>query len=579
MFHKFALCVCCLLLFTSVGVYAQEDDKLGTEQVDVIKPYTPEISDAFKMKEIPKDNDSTAVIKKEVAYVISSVPVASTFVPTKPTAARVPRVKKERLFDSYVSLSLGNFVNGNLDFYTSRALNRDETIDVGMKVNSSQGGINEVRLEDGFLDARVDVSYKQDLRDLNWGADFGYQFQRYNWYGLPDIPELTEEVVSNIDEEQNFQSFFFSGNLAMEDSYIQGGEALIRLSKGDYGAAETRAYANPSFEVPIAGENINLGTTLDWVIGSFDRSFESADAAQKFNFLKAGGSPSLVILRDNLTVNLGASVYFGWDIENGNADVFVYPNVTASYRIIDETLIAYAGVVGDLEQNSYYDFFQDNRYVSPTLFIQPTDKEYDGFAGIKGKLLPTVGYDLKASYISEINRPLFVANGLRDDFATTNQGYAFGNSFGVVYDDINTIALQAESTIDVAQNFKMNLKAAYFNYTTEQERTAWNLPEITASVSGEYQIEKWFAGADIFYMGPREDIDFTMITPEEPQPFATLDSFLDLNIHGGYRFNDQLIAFAKVNNIFGNNYERWFNTPVQGIQAMGGLTYKFDIGN
>ena len=71
----------------SFGIYtgfAQEKDKeseLGTEVVEIIKPYSPSISDAFKIKAIPQSLDSISGEKKTVTYEINSVPVASTFTP------------------------------------------------------------------------------------------------------------------------------------------------------------------------------------------------------------------------------------------------------------------------------------------------------------------------------------------------------------------------------------------------------------------------------------------------------------------------------------------------------------------
>ena len=58
---------------------------------------------------------------------------------------------------------------------------------------------------------------------------------------------------------------------------------------------------------------------------------------------------------------------------------------------------------------------------------------------------------------------------------------------------------------------------------------------------------------------------------------VTLDSFIDINAHVGYRFNDRLSVFAKANNIANQNYQRWVNFPVQQFQIMGGATYKFDF--
>ena len=70
-------------LFFFVLGFSQEQrqtkDTIDTDVVNVVKPYAPKVSDAFKIKEIPTLEDNTNSTKKEVRYNIFSIPVASTF--------------------------------------------------------------------------------------------------------------------------------------------------------------------------------------------------------------------------------------------------------------------------------------------------------------------------------------------------------------------------------------------------------------------------------------------------------------------------------------------------------------------
>jgi outer membrane receptor protein involved in Fe transport len=98
----------------------------------------------------------------------------------------------------------------------------------------------------------------------------------------------------------------------------------------------------------------------------------------------------------------------------------------------------------------------------------------------------------------------------------------------------------------------------------------------------DYQIsDQWFMGANLFFVGEREDLVATAQANTPPNLFPstiiTLDSFFDANAHLGYRFNDQLSVFAKASNIANNNYQRWSNFQVQGFQALAGVSYKFDF--
>ncbi len=57
-----------LLLLTSTLIFSQDKrkDTLDTEVINVVKPYTPTVSDAFKIKVAPEINDSNIGKKKPI---------------------------------------------------------------------------------------------------------------------------------------------------------------------------------------------------------------------------------------------------------------------------------------------------------------------------------------------------------------------------------------------------------------------------------------------------------------------------------------------------------------------------------
>jgi hypothetical protein len=62
------------------------------------------------------------------------------------------------------------------------------------------------------------------------------------------------------------------------------------------------------------------------------------------------------------------------------------------------------------------------------------------FAGLKGKIVNNVSYNIRGSYINERNRALFRSNDYSEN--RSNEDYAYGNSFQVVYDDMKTVSFQ-----------------------------------------------------------------------------------------------------------------------------------------
>ncbi|WP_298535012.1 TonB-dependent receptor [uncultured Algibacter sp.] len=555
----------------------KKNDTLTTGVIDVVKPYTPTISDAFKVKEVPNIEDETTETKKEIDYNIFSFPVASTFTPAKGKAAVVEKKSPVKLYDNYASLGLGTYNTILGEVYLNHALNRYENIGGYVSHHSSGGGIDEVVLDDDFINSKLEVNYTSKQRDLTWNIDGGVQFQHYNWYGISDIFKEDSDLINSLDVGHSYFDAYVGGELTFEDTYINSGSVFFRHFSDNQGSGENRFIARAKVDVPINDIEISTGFKIDYLGGGFDRNYFSSSELNYSNF-QIGLSPTFQLREDDLTVNVGVSLFYLNDIEFGKSKFFIYPNVSATYRVVDDVLIAYGGVTGGLIQNSYHGFANENPFVSPTLFITPTDQVYNVFVGLKGKVSSTMSYNVSGSYIADKNKALFKSNIIKN--ITAENTYEYGNSFGITYDDIETFGISGELKVDVNRNFKLGLKGEYFVYETDGEAEAWNLPDMNASVFFDYQIDKhWFTGANLFFVGERKDqvaLEETLV-PADLMRTVTLDSFFDVNAHVGYHINDEFSFFAKVNNIANQQYQKWVNYPVQGIQFLAGATYKFDF--
>ncbi len=551
-----------------------DDDPLGTEVVNIVKPYTPSISDAFKVKETPQLNDSVSTQKQAVEYNIFSVPVASTFTPAKGTAAKIEKTKKVKLYDNYATLGFGNFTTGVAELYSNFQLSRTDNVGVFLKHNSSQGDIDGIRADANFFDTQLDLNYTSRQRDASYRLDAGIGHQSYNWYGFNEAFDiLSDEQVASLDIAQNYFSGYVGGSIAVEDSFFDNVSAKVKYLADSYSSSEFNVIIQPEFTFPIADNAVKVAVDVNYLSGSF---FEGLFTPETINYshLNAGISPSLAIVKDDLSLNLGLSAYVNLDTENSESDIYIYPNVQASYRVVDEILIAYAGAEGGLKQNSFNDFKEINPFISPTLNITPTSTTYDAFGGIKGKLTNAVAYNVRAGYKSETDRAFFVSN----PYSTSldSEGYKFGNSFDVVYDDTNTITVFGELKTELSQNLIVGVNATFNNYSTDALLEAYNAPSLQATLFSTFNItEQLYGGVSVFYVGEREDINGD-IAADLLDPTVTLDGFVDLNANLGYRVNERLSVFAKGSNLIGDNYEKWYNYNVQGIQILGGATYKFD---
>ena len=568
-----------IILFISLNGYlswSQERDKdtIDTNVIDVVKPYTPSVSDAFKVKEEPNLDDDVNTAKKEIQYNIFSFPVASTFTPAKGKAAVLDKEKPPKLFDNYASLGFGNYTTVLGEVYLNHALSRTESVGGYLSHHSSQGGIEDVLLDDNFLNTKLSANYTSNLRDLSWNVEVGGLHQKYNWYGIAQ-PLFNQQTADSLAVAHTFYGANVGGDVTFEDTYIESVSALFRYFGDNNGSSENRFSLKGTFSIPITDFEIKTDIYVDFLGGSFDRNYFT-DTEIRYGNFNIGLAPVYRLIQDDLTLDLGVSFFYLNDTEFGDNKFYIYPNIAASYRLVDEILIAYGGIKGGLNQNTYYNFAQVNPFVSPTLLITPTDQQYNGYIGLKGKISNSMSYDIHGSYIADRDRALFINN----DITITQEDYTYGNSFGIVYDDVSTFSIGGELNVDVNRNFTLGLKGDYYVYNVDEQAEAWNLPDIEASLFMDYQINKqWFAGASLFFVGERKDQFYlnSMIFPATPQ-VVTLNSFFDVNVNVGYHINDRFSVYARGNNLAGNNYNRWRRIyPVQGIQFLGGATYKFDF--
>jgi hypothetical protein len=581
---KFNIIALILVVFGIQFSFAQvKDENIGSEVVNIVKPYTPTISDAFKVKETPVLQDEEEQKKELIQYNIFSFPVASTFTPAKGKAAGVDKVEKEKLYNNYATLGFGNYPTINAELFITQNLSRSNYVGGMLRHLSSQGGIKDLVLDDKFYNTSLDVTYGVRERDMSWNVDLGVKNQIYNWYGLPTESIFFDDpTIAGIDSKQTYNTIALGGKMSFKDGIFNDASMQFKRFSDGLDSGENRFFIKPNFDFDVMNQKIKADFVVDYVGGSFDRMYD-VDSELKYSTIIAGTKPSILYQQDDLSVQIGAGLYYATTKINGESDgkIFIYPNIKASYKLVGDILVAYAGAEGDLEQNSYADFVDQNPFVSPTLFIAPTDNKFDLYIGMKGKLANSVAFNVRASNKNQADRALFVSNGF-DETGTNTNGYAYGNSFGVVYDDLNTLSIFGELKADFSKNVTFGINGTYNNYSTDTQAEAWNLPQLKIGSTVDFDInEKWYAGANVFFVGERKDlvkVQSDIIFPiMYENKIENLDSYFDLNAHVGYKYNAKLTAFLKGNNLANQQYNRWANFQVQGIQVLLGANYKFDF--
>ncbi|MGB5981258.1 MAG: hypothetical protein WBG46_03865 [Nonlabens sp.] len=552
----------------------EEEDRLNGGTITVVKAYDPTISDAFKVNSIPQINDTTKVKKKPVTYRIFSVPVASTYTPITGGLDKLRPRERAKYFDNYARLGLGNYVNILGEFAGNFEIDRNSDFGVFLNHNSSQGGIDEVEAENGFSDTALDLSYGARSREMNWGVTGGGRYRTANWYG--DFENTPNPLTEDSDVGLNYINYGLGGRAEFFGKTFEKIEVKFSGISSGEDASEFRIQARPELMFDIMDTDANIAAEVDYLSGSFGTQ-GIFPVPEDYSYLNTGLNPSINLYGDQYKAELGARLNYIQDLENSEGEFKVYPDINASYILVEDLLVGYTKIGGGLDLNSLAGFADENLFLAPSIFIAPTDRQIDAQLGIRGKLTSQFAYKVYGGYRIEENRNFYITDTGFNPFNTSTEPEAWesGNVFYTRYADLNTATAGAALTFDNGNGLDITLKGAYMSYDVENGDTFENvpsqLPEITADLIAGYQInEKWNAGATLYFVGEREA--FRIGSGVE-----TLDGFVDLNLDVTYKINPKLSAFLRGNNLTGGNYEFYSGYPVQSLQVLGGAVYKFDF--
>jgi len=564
-----------IFILSSISVVAQEksektkvNDTLSTESVIVIKTFNPTINDAFKIKLTPNFDEQESTVKKSLDYKIDSVPVASLFVPKKTKSVDVKKEKPISQFSNYAKLLVGNYLNINAEVFSAIEIDRDSQFSISLDHLSSQGGIDDVLLENNYHDTGLQLTYSKQTKNLDWSTDLEFQYQFYNWYGSPDtLVNFSDDQVANTDVGHNFIDFNAGAQLYFDNNIFRSAKVRLRHFNDDFDSSENNIIIKPEFNLSLDDIDVKIPLVLDYLSGTFTDNY--LFFPEKYSVLNLGVSPSVAINFQGVDVEVGLSGYISADSENDETRFFVYPNITANYEIPYYNISVYGGVTGGLIQNTYHNAVTENVYTSPELILTPTSQMFNIFAGAKGSLQGDLGYEAKASFSIEKDKPLWIKN---PELQVENSAIPYGlnNSFSYVYDDVAIGKIDLKLNYDVENSYGVSLSTIFSAYGVDNQEEAWNLPSVKVNLQGNYFFtEKIKLTTGLFYIGSRNDID------QINSRTVDVDGYFDANIQLDYKITDQWKAYLLGNNLTASSYEQWQDYKVQSIQFLVGAKYQF----
>lgn len=534
--------------------YVNAQEKL-VKEVQVVKPYEPTISDAYKITHLPKITDTVKTIP-EIKYILQTKPMNVGYTVTPITPAKMVGEPLSKLYNSYVKIGLGTKMLPMVEAYVNNKRSKDYTIGAYYKFLNSIGQAtfdNDEKEFAGFSDNDLRFFGKKYIKSSVIQGDLGLLSNTRYFYGYDT---RIDTILQKDNIKQNFLTLDLNANY--KSNYVDSTHI-------NYDFGVNLDYIKDNFEnnelgFKITGD-VNRIFTKEMVgVNVAIEHYSTSESIDSSNNTIIRINPWLGIFGDKWRVKAGINI--NSDLRGDNSKALYYPVGHLEYDMANHYLIPYAGVDGKLEVNNFQKMSQINPFLVPGTGVLNTDHKFILYGGIRGNFNSTTYYNFKVSYALIDNMPFFINDLVNSD--------SIGNKFGVVYDDIKLLNYFGEISVSPSEALSFHVKANYKDYEMTNEAKPWHKSNFDLEFTTRYNLrQKIILKADILSIGKR------YVKLDDNGSIGELESAIDINFGAEYRYSRVLSGFIQLNNLLSDGYYEWNYYPTYGFNILLGITYSF----
>lgn len=548
------------LLLIGGSVFSQTD--LKSDTFKVVKEYQPTLINANKISSEPEiDDDLKIDLDLDYSFISKQVPVSFQVEPIK--AARIKGEPLVKLYNGYARIGVGNSLVPFGELYYNNSRSKEYSIGGHAQYFNMVEGNSIKGLDNSQM--HFEVFGKRFWKRNTLTSKVSFDRQNFNYYGYYNLdrPVNQQELPKN-QLEQHYNKIGFDLGLAStkQDSFNirHSGNIAYNQTGNSSGNQEYNVRFNGNVKQFKNNELYNLDVILD---------YNQYDFNQDNTII--GLRPQISTIGEKFRINAGLGVYVN---AANSADFHFYPLAEIKYNVIDDILVPYLGVNGQIERVNYGSLTTENLFVAEDINFRNTNEKYNLYAGLRGTLSKKFSFNLSGSLRKTDDAYLYVQQ--------PNTNGSLSKEYFLVFDEIQELGFKGEFAYTVNDKLKIYGLANYTSYSQEEQQEAWHKPELKASVSASYNLKsKILVKADLIYFGEQfargeQVVNQTLVATNDVEyNVVKLDGIFDANLNVEYRYTKRLSAFVQFNNIAGINYEKYKDYPTQGFNVWGGFTYGF----
>ncbi len=552
----------------AVTVFAQPGN-LGQLELKVTDKYKARVGEATKVSDFPDFKDTTTS-KIPVNYSIVSQPIGVKFDPDPIQPARIAKIPVEDLHQGLVRIGAGLYNTFLGEVYYNSGRSSKYSYGFSGQHFSTQSGVRDLAYEsNGMSRNHVNAYLNRFYKNLTWSTKAYGRFDKVSYYGLGTADTARFSGEEEIPEPPYnwYRQFGIQSNLVSPDDKAMGWTRKLGIDyyflSDNYNTQENNFKLLSSYALPAKDQTIDLDLNLQY----FNTVYDSlSDFDQSYFTLQI--RPHIETYVNDFLFKFGLNLYYNSLMtsleDEGDGDIYFFPEVKVSYPIVEDVLTTYAGIEGHLQHNTVRSLVNDNPFIDPGQFLTPT-RTTDIYLGMNGVISSATSFNLRGGFKD--------ANGLALYYR--NPFYAFDSiapGISVLYDDADIFYASGELAINLKNNLQLNLSGTLQSFQMKNVKKAWHRPAFTAKLGAGYTIkEKIRLKGDIRYVGPRVAFN------QEDNPLADSDlpGYVNANLGVEYLYNSRLSAFINVYNLLNTPYDYYLGYQAQNINFLFGIGYQF----
>lgn len=517
---------------------ANAQNELPSGKIEVVKDFEVRLTETRKIGIIPQPVPVDSTVRIYEYKLLAPSPSIEYLVPEiKPLAINAE--KKPLYYPFYARAGYGspNSFSGMLSYDHVQS----DKFQWGGDLRHLSANNKKIPLQK-FSDTRGRINASYQLKDhLQVDGYIDSHLENVYFYGADPIPDNPESLKRKFNRTDVY--FKLGQAYAPETSFSYNAFFQYMTDKDDLGSRENALRMGGEVNTAMGKAGYPVGISIMADLSKLVHTDE-----QTLNNILF--QPYFDFFAGRLKAHLGAIALLNKQQNE------ILPDVEFTFLLSASRLSLLAGWTGEVSKNNFHFLSAYNPYISTRLDSINNLINRRIYAGLKGAS-GTLAYEITGSYTKFTGMAFF----LQDPDAE--------EQFLPVFDDGSYIGIEGSLSFELLKH--VFLRAGVFQrfYSLDHEAKPWHRPSF--GLNGQIT---YGGGSDKYHVS-------FIFNGENGLPYRTtggtedvLDPLLDINLHGDYYITKSIGAFFELNNLLGNNRERWVNYPSFGFNAKAGVLFR-----